>query len=92
MATADGISPNYAVIKTADIRKLALDAINTTDTCIDKFAKLGGDYVKDKTNPKDIGDTADAIIQRLMERGWDENKAREWVIQNPEVTQIPGTH
>jgi hypothetical protein len=37
-------------IKHYDLRKFALDAISTTDACIDKFAKLAGLYV-DKDKP-----------------------------------------
>lgn len=41
-------------IKHVDLRKFALDAINTTDTCIDKFARLTGSYQQDKPNESAI--------------------------------------
>ncbi len=45
------MEPDKFKITTIDIRKFALDAINTTDACIDKFAKMGGDYTKERENP-----------------------------------------
>lgn len=56
---ADGnLEPDKYKITTVDIRKFALDAINTTDTCIDKFAKLGGAYQQDRPN--------DAVVSKAI--------------------------
>jgi hypothetical protein len=41
-------------IKKPDIRKFALDAITTADLCIDKFAKMGGLYARERDNPQTI--------------------------------------
>jgi hypothetical protein len=41
-------------IKSVDPRSFALDAIRTCDTAIDKFARMGGLYKADQTNPNDI--------------------------------------
>lgn len=49
----DKVRPDFSVVKTLDLRKFALDAISVTDACIDKFAKLGGFYQKDRTNEMD---------------------------------------
>lgn len=58
---ADGnLEPDKYKVTTIDIRKFALDTINTTDTCIDKFAKLGGAYTQDKPNT--------AVIQEFMHK------------------------
>lgn len=74
-------------IKHVDMRKFALDAINTTDTCIDKFAKLGGDYTRDKVNPANITDVADAVVQKLIDNGWAEDEARAFAAQQyPEIS------
>jgi len=64
--------PRTSVIKTVDLRKFALDAINTADTCIDKFAKLGGLY----TNPKDNPDTIAHAISAY----------HDWAMDNPNAT------
>lgn len=48
------IEPDKYKITTVDIRKFALDAINTADTCIDKFAKMGGLYTTDKPNTQTV--------------------------------------
>ena len=60
----DKVRPTYSIIKTVDLRKFALDAINTADLCIDKFAKLFGLYQKDAFNERDI-DTAIEAFCRL---------------------------
>lgn len=59
--TEGNLEPDKYKITTIDIRKFALDAINTTDTCIDKFAKLSGEYTKDKENPADLSRVASAV-------------------------------
>jgi hypothetical protein len=75
-------------IKHVDMRKFALDAINTADTCIDKFAKLGGDYSKDKENPITVDQIADTIASRLIDNGWTEAEARQFAAgKYPEVSQ-----
>ncbi len=59
------------VIKHVDMRKFALDAINTTDTCIDKFAKLAGLYTQDKPNPLSDTDLAKKYLQLWQAEGGD---------------------
>lgn len=54
-------------IKHVDMRKFALDAISTTDTCIDKFAKLSGAYQKDRPNELTDQQVANRVFKRLME-------------------------
>ena len=61
MFSEGNLEPDKYKITTVDIRKFALDAINTTDTCIDKFAKLSGEYTADKSNPADIGTLASIV-------------------------------
>lgn len=46
--------PDRVTIKHVDMRKFALDAIETTDICIDKFAKLAGAYRDKQPNPFSI--------------------------------------
>lgn len=65
-------------MKTIDIRKFALDAISTADVCIDKFARMGGAYQKDKGNQADIGELIDGLAERLIAKGWERQAAREF--------------
>lgn len=58
MAQTEAREPTFAIVKTLDLRKFALDAIDKVDTCIDKFAKIGGAY---KT-----GDQDESAIQRVV--------------------------
>ena len=46
--------PDKVTIKHVDIRKFALDAIETADTCIDKFARLGGLYRDNRPNEETL--------------------------------------
>lgn len=55
-------------IKHVDLRKFALDAINTTDTCIDKFAKLTGAYQQDKPNDRNVEEEFKLLLQRIQKR------------------------
>lgn len=87
--TTSGIEPDKFKITTIDIRKFALDAINTADTCIDKFAKMGGDYTKDKVNPADI-DLVTETVDRLVEKGWDRETAVFEVTKH--VSEVAGVH
>lgn len=41
-------------IRHMDLRKFALDAIEVADTCVDRFAKLRGEYQQDKPNAENI--------------------------------------
>ena len=54
-------------IKTADIRELALKTIDRIDTTLDKFARLGGQYQKDKGNEADALANAVAAYSAAME-------------------------
>jgi hypothetical protein len=74
-------------VKHIDIRKFALDAISVADLCIDRFAKLGGDYTKEKQNASDIADIAEEIVNRLTATGWTEDEARTMVTQKyPDIS------
>lgn len=54
-------------IKTVDLRDWALKAIDRCDTAIDKFARLGGDYTKEKENSITSLDQAKALIESTLE-------------------------
>jgi hypothetical protein len=54
-------------IKTVDLRSWALDAIKTVDLCVDRFARLAGEYQKDQDNAKTLKDTLGAIQTYLNE-------------------------
>lgn len=58
------LEPDKYKITTIDIRKFALDAINTTDTCIDKFAKLSGEYTKEKDNPQRLAEVVYTVSEQ----------------------------
>lgn len=73
-----GIEGYRVEMKTLDIRKYALDAISTADVCIDKFARMGGAYQKDKKNQADAGELIDQLVDRLISKGWDRQAAREF--------------
>jgi len=62
--------------KGIDIRKFALDAISTADMCIDKFARMGGAYQKDKSNQSDAAELIEALVDRLIAKGWEREAAR----------------
>ncbi len=68
-------SAEKVTIKHVDMRKFALDVINTTDTCIDKFAKLGGDYARDKQAPGDPLAMARKVIEDAVARGMEKAEA-----------------
>jgi hypothetical protein len=55
------LSARQFIVKQPDIRKFALDAIAVTDTCIDKFAKIGGLYMKDRDNAESIQKALEAF-------------------------------
>ena len=73
-----GIEGYRVEMKTIDIRKYALDAISTADVCIDKFARMGGAYQKDKNNQADVGELIDGLVERLIAKGWERQAAREF--------------
>jgi phage terminase small subunit len=56
-------------IKTTDLREFALKTIDRIDMTLDKFAKMGGDYTKEKANPADSLSTAKKVVQELMAQG-----------------------
>lgn len=64
---AGSLEPDKYKITTIDIRKFALDAINTTDTCIDKFAKMGGKYTKEMENPQTPETVARAVLNAIKD-------------------------
>lgn len=72
----EGMEPDKFTIKTVDIRKFALDAIATADMCIDKFARMGGAYQKDKSNEHDVADLIEGLVDRLIAKGWEREAAR----------------
>jgi hypothetical protein len=65
-------------IKHLDLRKFALDAIATTDMVIDKFARMGGSYQKNKSNDADVEHLIDQLVQRLIQKGWEAAAARQF--------------
>lgn len=65
--------PDKVQIKHVDLRKFALDAINTADTCIDKFAKLGGAYQQDQKNKTDLERAKDHYAD-MLNMGYDPAK------------------
>lgn len=73
-----GIESSRVDVKTLDIRKFALDAISTADVCIDKFARMGGAYQKDKNNQQDTAELIEALVDRLIAKGWERQAAREF--------------
>lgn len=50
-------------IKTVDLREYALKAVDRIETTLDKFAKMGGDYSKEKENPQTL-----AVFRTTIER------------------------
>ncbi len=66
-----GIESSRVDIKTLDIRKYALDAINTADVCIDKFARMGGAYQKDRRNERDPAQLMEDLVNFLVSKGHD---------------------
>lgn len=73
-----GVEGYRVEMKSIDIRKYALDAISTADVCIDKFARMGGAYQKDKNNQADVGELVDQLVDRLIAKGWERQAAREF--------------
>lgn len=59
----------------------ALKTISSADGCIDKFAKLGGEYTKEKENPQDAAVIARKLTDRLIEKGADPEEARMFAAQ-----------
>ena len=72
---ASNIEADKVNIKHVDMRKFALDAISVTDTCIDKFAKLGGEYMKEKPNPADPLVIARKVVDDAVAAGMDKSEA-----------------
>lgn len=70
-----GIEANRVEMKQVDLRKYALDAISQTDVCIDKFARMGGDYQKDRKNDKDPSVLIEKLVEFLIQRGWERSMA-----------------
>lgn len=66
-----GIESSRVDIKTLDIRKYALDAISTADVCIDKFARMGGAYQKDRRNERDPAQLMEDLVNFLVSKGHD---------------------
>lgn len=79
------IEADKVQIKHVDLRKFALDAINTTDTCIDKFAKLGGEYKKEGVNPQDPETIKQGAIDLLVAGGMERSRA-EILVEAPIVS------
>lgn len=75
LAKVEGIETDKISIRHVDLRKFALDAIGTVDVVIDKFAKLGGDYTKDKNNPADSLAIARQVIEDAVAKGMERAEA-----------------
>lgn len=67
------IEPTRTIIRHVDVRSFSLDAIKTSDVCIDKFAKLGGLYQKDRANEYDF-DQAIALAKHMQSEGYPTEK------------------
>ncbi len=52
-------------VRHVDLRSFALDAIKTTDMCLDKFAKISGIYQQDRENEQKVQRMVTAIEQYL---------------------------
>jgi hypothetical protein len=74
------IEADKITIRHVDMRKFALDAINTTDTCIDKFSKLGGDYANPRNNPADNLSIAKMVVAELLAKGESREDAIEFAV------------
>lgn len=72
-----GLESSRVEIKTLDIRKYALDAISTADVCIDKFARMGGAYQKDRRNERDPAQLMEDLVNFLVSKGHDRAVAIE---------------
>lgn len=83
----EGFEPEKYQFKTIDIRKYALDAISTTDMVIDKFARMAGDYQKNRANENDPAQLAQELMERLIAQGWDPVKAR--MVAEREFPSVP---
>lgn len=73
-----GIDRPFAVVKTMDIRKFALESVKVSQGTIDVLAKLFGEYVKDKENPADIKALAQKVYQELVANGKPKEEALEF--------------
>lgn len=65
-------------VKTIDLREYALKAIDKCDMAIDKFAKMGGFYTKERENPEDINAR---VRQRLIDAGYDPDRVDKIVAE-----------
>lgn len=72
-----GIEAYRVEMKGIDIRKYALDAISTADVCIDKFARMGGAYQKDRKNERDPAQLMEDLVNFLVSKGHDRTVAIE---------------
>lgn len=80
------VEPQRTITKHVDMRSFSLDAIKTADMCVDKFAKLNGDYIKEPTAPivNIFTDTdfARELFRRLTEKSqWSREDALEGIRQ-----------
>lgn len=55
-------------IKTVDLREYALKVIDRIDTTLDKFAKMGGDYTKERENPATELAMTEALTQMYIDK------------------------
>lgn len=62
-AETGNVEPKRTIIKHVDMRSFALDAIKTADMCVDKFAKLAGEYQKDRENSDEL-----SLLKRQIEK------------------------
>lgn len=69
--TLRNIEVDKVNIKHVDLRSFALDAIKTADSCVDKFAKLGGLYQQDQDNlhDKELKELKLRIEARAAQKG-----------------------
>ena len=54
---------------------------------IDKFARMAGDYQKNRANENDPAQLAQELMERLIAQGWDPVKAR--MVAEREFPSVP---
>jgi len=70
LAKVDGIAHHASpFIKTVDLREYAIKALDKCDMAIDKFAKMDGEYMKDKENPVDPIAHAKTVLADIITKG-----------------------
>jgi len=75
-------------VKTTDLREYALKCIDRLDTVLDKFAKLDGEYTREKPNPADAQQQVKDYLAECAKQGIPDEIARAKVTKLwPEAKQ-----